>query len=172
MQQSNIFPKAFAHYKPRSLKVYGVICISRDNRLLLVKGKRTGIWSFPKGHLKGNETSQQCALRELEEETGIVLKPETFYLTRKLFAGEYFFYQVDDEFPVEPKDTFEVSDGGWFSLEELPRLHCNADIVNLINRLHKGTLVFNRNQNKIDLQPRERTLTNISEQDVIEQVCV
>jgi 8-oxo-dGTP pyrophosphatase MutT (NUDIX family) len=53
---------------------YGVIPIYRsDNNLkfLLIQGKDTNDWSFPKGHLEPNEKPAQTALRELREETGI-----------------------------------------------------------------------------------------------------
>jgi len=157
------FPKAFSHYKPRSLKVFGVVIISKDNRFLIVRGRKTGIWSFPKGHLKGNETSQECALRELNEETGMELDGHAFYLSRKLFAGEYFFYRLEEEAGVNPKDYFEISEGGWYTLEEMNDLHCNADIVNMMNRLQRGSLVFDKVENKIDLRPY--TEESISEQN-------
>jgi 8-oxo-dGTP pyrophosphatase MutT (NUDIX family) len=147
------FPKAFSHYKSRRLKVYGVVCISSNNRFLLVRGRKTGIWSFPKGHLSGNETSQECALRELREETGIQIPYNTFYLSRKLFAGEYYFYRVEEEPVVVPSDSFEISEGGWFTLEEMRTLHCNADIINLMNRIEKGNLLFDEGRNKIDIRP-------------------
>ena len=39
-----------------------------DSFLLM---KHPGRWDLPKGHVDAGETEQQCALRELEEETGI-----------------------------------------------------------------------------------------------------
>ena len=35
--------------------------------------KKSGTWSIPKGHVKKGETLQQCAARELEEETCVKL---------------------------------------------------------------------------------------------------
>jgi 8-oxo-dGTP diphosphatase len=51
----------------------GVI-IKRDNTVLI--GKRInshgdGTWSFPGGHLEFGESPEQCAVREVEEETGL-----------------------------------------------------------------------------------------------------
>ena len=41
----------------------------RDLEFLLMKHRDR--WDFPKGHVEKGETELQCALRELEEETGI-----------------------------------------------------------------------------------------------------
>lgn len=54
----------------------GVIVI-KDNKVLL--GKRMnahgeGTWSFPGGHLEYNESVEDCAKREVFEETGIKIK--------------------------------------------------------------------------------------------------
>jgi 8-oxo-dGTP pyrophosphatase MutT (NUDIX family) len=136
------FPTAFAQYRPRSQKVYGVICVSRENRILLVRGRNSGIWSLPKGHLKGSELPHECALRELYEETGIRLDRTDYRASKKLYAGEYFIYAIDGETRPAIHDTREVSEAGWFTVEELKRFHCNVDIVNMVSRLQNGSLVF------------------------------
>ncbi|MBP6884049.1 MAG: NUDIX domain-containing protein [Candidatus Pacebacteria bacterium] len=48
---------------------YGVIPVHNGKFLLLKQNK--GHWGFPKGHKEGNETDEECALRELKEESGI-----------------------------------------------------------------------------------------------------
>ena len=49
--------------------------VYRKNRsqieLLLIKNRYGGHWSFPKGHVEGQETEIQTALREVKEETGL-----------------------------------------------------------------------------------------------------
>ena len=55
-------------------KSCGVIVYRRNQEhidLLLVKNRYGGHWSFPKGHVEGNETEVQTALREVREETGL-----------------------------------------------------------------------------------------------------
>lgn len=53
---------------------FGIIPIFMDKtgkpRFLVVQ-QAIGHWTFPKGHKEKGETSQQTALRELQEETGI-----------------------------------------------------------------------------------------------------
>ncbi len=46
---------------------------NNEPELLLVRHKMGGHWSFPKGHVEAGETEQQTALREVQEETGLVI---------------------------------------------------------------------------------------------------
>ena len=62
----------------------GVIIIDKQSGQLLachpsMKSYKDGNWDIPKGHVEGHETHVQTALRELEEEANIVLKPEDLY---------------------------------------------------------------------------------------------
>jgi ADP-ribose pyrophosphatase YjhB (NUDIX family) len=77
--------------------------------------------------MKDGEMAQECALRELKEETGLALESYRFYATRKLFAGEYFLYRTCEE-PVYAADSAEISEVGWFSLSDMDQMACNADI--------------------------------------------
>ncbi|MBQ4101003.1 MAG: NUDIX domain-containing protein [Oscillospiraceae bacterium] len=55
-------------------KSCGAIIFKMDNniyKLLLIKHKNSGHWSFPKGHIEGNETEIETARREVFEETGV-----------------------------------------------------------------------------------------------------
>jgi tRNA nucleotidyltransferase (CCA-adding enzyme) len=56
----------------RKLKSAGVIVYAGKRYLLL--RHLEGHWSFPKGLIKKGETTEQAALRELKEETGISVK--------------------------------------------------------------------------------------------------
>lgn len=42
-----------------------------NTEILLIKHVNSGHWSFPKGHVEGNETELETAKREIMEETGI-----------------------------------------------------------------------------------------------------
>jgi 8-oxo-dGTP pyrophosphatase MutT (NUDIX family) len=52
--------------------------------VLLVHRPRYEDWSFPKGKAEGEESDEDCALREVEEETGLVCR-----LGRELLSTEY-----------------------------------------------------------------------------------
>ncbi|MDE6021759.1 MAG: NUDIX domain-containing protein [Ruminococcus sp.] len=50
-----------------------------NTEILLIKHINSGHWSFPKGHVEGNETEIETALREIKEETALdVLIDPTF----------------------------------------------------------------------------------------------
>ncbi len=119
------------------MRVYGTICISEYNRILLVRGALTGKWSFPKGHLKSGELGQECALRELREETGIQLQTQSYFRVIELFKqNEYFCYRIPEVEP-SPEDTCEICDAGWFSLEEMGQMDINADIKRFLRDRHR-----------------------------------
>lgn len=124
----NNFPSAFDSYKPHDQKVYGCICISPSNRILLVKGKAGNMWSFPKGHRERfDKTSLDCALRELKEETGISLHRE-YMSTKRFKAAEYYIYEVEEEYRTFIQDTREIEEAGWFTYEEICELKKNIDV--------------------------------------------
>jgi ADP-ribose pyrophosphatase YjhB (NUDIX family) len=140
VKDSSVFPSAFKHYKPRSQKVYGILCVSSKNRILLVRGRLSGIWSLPKGHLKGSELPHECARRELYEEAGVSFNRIDYQCVQKLYAGEYFIYRVEDEPVPNVQDKREISEAGWYTLEELRRFHCNVDIMSMLSKIAAGKL--------------------------------
>ena len=60
--------------------VYGAAVIARRNRAGRLE------WCLPKGHLEGDETPEQAAIREIAEETGIVGR-----VLRRLGIIDYWF---------------------------------------------------------------------------------
>ena len=84
-------------------------------------------WDFPKGHLEVGETSEQAALREVREETGV--KAE---IIEKVGATQYFYYEDGEKVfktvtfflmkfveQGEATTAFEVSGTKWLPLDEV-----------------------------------------------------
>jgi ADP-ribose pyrophosphatase YjhB (NUDIX family) len=139
MRKTN-FPSAFDSYSPPEHKVYGCICISPNNKVLLVKGRKGQIWSFPKGHReRADKNGLACALRELKEETGISLKQD-YIAFKKYKAGEYYIFPVSEEFRTFPIDTLEVDSANWFTYEEICDLKKNIDVSLFCQYIQKKIL--------------------------------
>ena len=111
-------------------KTYGAILCIREKTgqdlYALVQGSYTGKWSFPKGHSNEGEQPIECTLREVAEETGIDKLPEPIeYL--QIGYGNYFLFNLEEPVPLIPRDTHEIMDTKWVTLEEMERLPLNAD---------------------------------------------
>jgi 8-oxo-dGTP pyrophosphatase MutT (NUDIX family) len=106
--------------------VYGAICLDSFGNVLLVKGRRSQKWSFPKGHIKCGELPVDCAKRELFEETGVrISQDHCGYYTMK--GGGYFVFHIDVSCFLNTKDTDEISDTAWWPMGCLPR-YTNIDV--------------------------------------------
>lgn len=122
------------HRKQQRDTSFGVILqSSTTNRYALVQGRRTGKWSFPKGHRKPEESGWDCAKREAIEETGTGPQQEE-PLATTLAVGTYFPWTVRDEFALVPQDTVEIMATGWFSLKEMTSMQLNVDLSTYVKQ--------------------------------------
>jgi 8-oxo-dGTP diphosphatase len=116
--------------KDQRPKVGVGVIIREDNKILL--GKRinshgSNTWSPPGGHLEFFESPEECARREVLEETGITVKNiyPSFYTNdfytqeNKHYITLYFICDYDSGVPtvLEPTKCLEWR---WFGWQELP----------------------------------------------------
>ena len=63
------------------VRAAGGVIVRRTNgsepELLLIHRPRRNDWTFPKGKVEAGETDEVCALREVEEETGLLCEFES-----------------------------------------------------------------------------------------------
>ena len=114
-----------------------------DNiRILLVRGKQSGKWSFPKGHTESNEDIIGTAIREMKEETGIVISESE--INKRIKLGDYTFFLVR-MYKMEKvvKQESEVIEAKWMLLEDIMKLDMSE--VNYPLKLFR--FFFNKNKN-------------------------
>ena len=93
--------------------------------LLLIRNKRAGNISFPKGHVEEGETERQTAERELFEETGVSLKitePFRTAINYKISADALkdvvYFAALSDRVALTPQEA-EISEIFWVELDRV-----------------------------------------------------
>lgn len=106
--------------------------INDDNgEILLIKQfahKET--WGIPKGHVDKGESIEECAIREVTEETGVVpvllrrlqdCKPIIKKENKTVVT--FFAVPLEHNAQINISDPdCEVADARWFSIDELPKL--------------------------------------------------
>lgn len=107
-------------------KTYGAI-LCYQQKYALVQGRYTGKWSFPKGHSNEGEQPLECTLREVSEETGIDSLPHPIEY-KSLGYGKYYVFILTEQPQLVPRDTKEIMDTKWVTLEEMETMPLNADV--------------------------------------------
>ena len=130
---------------------------NNDNDVyLLVKGKYTGKWSFPKGHIKKGETQLQCALRETKEETGIDLN-EYKPATRK-FLKRYFKFTLPNIPETKIIDNTEIEEIRWMTKKEIEEVHGNIDVSCFSKKIKPNIVMMIKSKGfEIEKQPEKIT---------------
>ena len=63
--------------------------VIRNEKILLTREDRSDLWLIPGGGLEEGETLEQCCRREAEEETGLLVAPDSRFLVMYEYYEEY-----------------------------------------------------------------------------------
>ena len=124
---------AYTYKYPRPAVTADCIVITRDTEpkvLLIERGDYPfkGCWAFPGGFMNMDETTEQCAIRELEEETGLKVsevhqigaysKVDRDPRGRTVTVA----YHAIVDAPMTVKGQDDAAKAQWFPLSSLPEL--------------------------------------------------
>lgn len=124
---------AYTYKYPRPAVTADCIVITKktDTKVLLIqRGDEPykGCWAFPGGFMNMDETTEQCAIRELEEETGLKVA-ELHQIgaysrvdrdPRGRTVTVAYLSVIDKTLPVHGQD--DAAKAEWWSLTSLPQL--------------------------------------------------
>ncbi len=110
--------------------------VFRDNKILLVQRSDNKKWCLPCGWCEVTEAPRISVAREVFEETGLTVTPETIIDVLNVFSGEYnqphSYYQILFYCRYksgELKTSDETIDLGFFNLNEISDWHRNHDLI-------------------------------------------
>ena len=110
------------------IRAAGGLVINEKKEILLIF--RRGKWDLPKGKLDKGETLEECAVREVKEETGLI-KPKlispltityhTYHEGARFILKESHWYnmKVSGQQKLIPQTTEDISDIKWVKADEL-----------------------------------------------------
>lgn len=133
----------FGNYRPVSHCVeshsYGVVMLSPQREIALVKGRLSKKWSLPKGHGGAHERPHVAAVREAKEETGIDLSQRKWDERINFPSGTYWVYLLEEKPDLVPEDNNEICETAWIPYSRIGALHStNQDLRLLISRVNLG----------------------------------
>ncbi len=125
--------------KQKSTSCGAVVWRVVDDRyqiLLIKQFQNKDSWGIPKGHINKGESHEECALREVFEETGVAVRlGAKLNPTNAIFRHEiktvisYLARPTGNEEPSPHGPESEVADAKWFFIDELPQIHMYQQIL-------------------------------------------
>ena len=112
----------------------GLVTNLKDEILMIL---RRGKWDLPKGKLDPGETLEQCAVREVEEETGLgnltlqrhlLTTYHTYHESGKFILKESYWYKMNipDEQPLIPQAAEQITEARWVKTSGIKELLHNT----------------------------------------------
>lgn len=98
--------------------------------LLIKQFKDSDSWRIPKGHIDDGESFEECAMREVSEETGINIRvghrlPDCRVLLKAedKTVVSFIATPIDDHDIKHDDPDNEVVDARWINVDALPKIH-------------------------------------------------
>lgn len=97
--------------------------IFHDNKVLIIR-QNNGDWGFPKGHVDGNETDMETAIREVKEETNLdveIIKEKKYsmeyYINDNILKEVVLFLAYPKNLELNPQQS-EIMDIRWVNVDK------------------------------------------------------
>jgi 8-oxo-dGTP pyrophosphatase MutT (NUDIX family) len=103
------------------------LVFNRDGQVLLVKHTYEPHWYLPGGGVKKGESPKAAVIRELKEETGLIVAPYEpvlfgIYYHTYLDVNDYPVIYIVKNYTCMPARSGEIEQMKWFHYDELPEM--------------------------------------------------
>lgn len=94
----------------------GIFIYSKKQNKILMVQSNGKLWGIPKGTIKKYETIEECAVREVKEETGLVIDKNDLRISTKIRKKATYYYMEKKFEDVDiqiTKDNNDANSIGW-----------------------------------------------------------
>eukprot|EP01048_Picozoa_sp_COSAG05_P026171 COSAG05_NODE_7007_length_867_cov_1.023438_1_plen_270_part_01 len=110
-----------------------------ENEVLIVRAKRKQVWQPVGGKIEGSETTKQCILREVQEETGLDLTSADFQLCaeptyEQTMKSDVYFCTALSKPVIHPGN--EIQEYKWAPLDDVG-VNCDFCLQRCLTLVHK-----------------------------------
>ena len=136
------------HHREVTAQAAGAVIFNERNEVLLVQelnGSKKGLWHIPSGTVEHHEFPQQAAVREIKEETGLVVRLEQYL---KTYVGQFddgalilrhaWVVHISNNSKLVPEFSHEIGKVKFHTLEEVNALYKESKL-----RMHHTYLMVN-----------------------------
>ena len=120
----------------RVIPCVGAVVKDDEGRLLLIKrghAPAAGLWSLPGGRIEPGETDAEALVREMREETGLVIDPGQLLGTVRRPARDDAVFDIRDYAATVTAGTLrpgdDAADARWVAASELASLPLTEGLV-------------------------------------------
>lgn len=102
--------------------------IDENIEFLCISHRNDGHWGFPKGHVEKNESEEQTAVREVSEESGLMValiegfRVSVEYLVKKETMKEVVFFLAEAGNQTVNIEVDEIADYKWLNFQHTKQL--------------------------------------------------
>jgi len=128
------------------------VFLIKGRKVLLARrfntGYKDGQYSTMSGHVEAGESIDECAIREIEEEAGVKIKPSElrlFHVMNRYSDHDYIdFYFLCKKWQGSPiiGETDKCDDISWFDLDKLP--DNTIDYIKTALDYYKSKVLFSK----------------------------
>lgn len=114
-----------------------------NTEILLIRHINSGHWSFPKGHVEGDETEIETAKREILEETGIEVNLDPTFRETVTYSPRKDTVKVVVYFIAKAKNTDfvpqedEISEIKWVEIDRAGQVLAYENDRSIVNKAKK-----------------------------------
>ena len=117
--------------------------IVEDGKVLLVQ-ENEGHWGLPKGHMEGNETYEETAIREVKEETNLDVEIDSskrfeisYIIEKKEVYKTVYFFHAKVKSGIAKRQEKEIKQIEWVPIEESSSKLTYKDVSQMLEKALK-----------------------------------